>query len=76
MAKEKVMAIFPVTFIPNGVKPNIFKNQIKKNMVNKNGMYFLYRFSPIFGLAISSRMYNTIGSKKRPIPVGTPLFLA
>ena len=30
----------------------------------------------MFGIAISSRTNNTIGSKKRPTPVATPPFLA
>ena len=29
----------------------------------------------MFGMAISSRMYNTIGSKKRPAPAEIPPFL-
>ena len=34
-AKAKVMAIFPVTLIPKGVKPKRLRNQMKKNKVNK-----------------------------------------
>ena len=34
-AKAKVMAIFPVTLIPRGVKPKRLRNQMKKNRVNK-----------------------------------------
>ena len=35
IAKTKVTAIFPVTFAPPGIKPNILLNQIKKKIVNK-----------------------------------------
>src|SRR5690606_42039835 len=69
-AKQHVTAIFPVTFNPCGVKPNKFNKKIKKNTDNKYGINFLYFFSPILGLAISSRTYITIGSKAGTIPFG------
>ena len=71
-ANPKVTAIFPVTLTPSGVSPNRFKNQMKKKTVNRKFMYFPYFFSPIFGLAISSRIYSIMGSKKRPTQLGIP----
>ena len=42
----------------------------KKKIVNKKGMYFANFFLPIFGIATSSLIKTTIGSKKRPKPLG------
>src|SRR5690606_5413647 len=58
----------------NGTNPNILPSQIKKNTVNKYGMYFWYFFSPILGIAISSRTKIISGSKKPAIPLGALLF--
>ena len=35
-AKQNVIAIFPVTFTPSGVRPKILQNQTKKNIVKEN----------------------------------------
>ena len=75
-ANATVTEILLVTLTPNGVKPSILINQTKKNTVSKYGIYFLYFFSPILGIAISSLMYITIGSKKRPAPFAIPLLFA
>ena len=40
-ANEKVIAIFPVTFIPIGVSQNKFRKRTKKKIVSKKLMYFL-----------------------------------
>ena len=74
MANDNVKAMFPLKFALNGKKginPKILFTQIKKNRVNKNGMYFTYFFSPILGIATSSLIKTTIGSKNLAIPLGT-----
>lgn len=68
-AKANVTAMLPVTLTPRGVNPNKFKNHTKKNTVSKYGIYFLYFFTPILGIAISSLIYKIIGSKNLPTPV-------
>ena len=40
-ASENVIAIFPVTLIPIGVKPNRFRNNTKKKIVKRKLIYFL-----------------------------------
>ena len=72
--KETVTAIFPVTLAAPGNKPKRFVIQIKKNTVNKNGMNFIYFFSPICGLAISSRTKSTKVSSILLNPAGAFLF--
>ncbi len=56
-AKKNVTDMFPVRFaLPGkiGIKPNKLLIQIKKKIVSKNGTNFLYFFSFIFALAMSS----------------------
>ncbi len=73
-ANPKVTAIFPVTLTPNGLKPRRFRNHIKKNTVSKKAIYLLCFSSPILGIAISSLIRITIGSKNLPAPLAIKLF--
>mgnify|MGYP007010386904 FL=1 len=50
------------------------KNHIKKKTVSKNAIYLLCFSSPILGIAISSLIRITIGSKNLPAPLAIRLF--
>eukprot|EP00746_Dinoflagellata_sp_MGD_P014304 gnl/MRDRNA2_/MRDRNA2_131294_c0_seq1.p2 gnl/MRDRNA2_/MRDRNA2_131294_c0~~gnl/MRDRNA2_/MRDRNA2_131294_c0_seq1.p2 ORF type:complete len:107 (+),score=8.57 gnl/MRDRNA2_/MRDRNA2_131294_c0_seq1:343-663(+) len=67
--------MFPLRFAlkgKKGISPIMLLIQIKKNNVSRKGMYFAYFFSPILGMATSSRIKTTRGSVNLAIPLGTP----
>src|SRR5690606_18642674 len=68
-----VKTIFPVTLPPkgkNGIRPSRLLIQIKKKTERRKGIYFPYFFSPIFGIAMSSRTKRINGSKNPDNPLG------
>ena len=72
VASVKVTAILPVRLKPPGKKgiiPNRLLINIKKNMVNSKGINARY-LTPIFGIATSSRINKTNGSRKEVKPLG------
>jgi hypothetical protein len=75
MANANVMVKLPVTFIPKGINPKIFKNKQRKDSQQITHVFLYVMLSPMFGIAISSRINNTTGSKILPPPVAIPPFL-